>query len=45
MSFGYVTKQDDTGPTIVCTRVDNITSLTRLAYYAVKLVKILSEAP
>jgi hypothetical protein len=43
MSFGYITSQDDTGPTTVCTRVDNIVSLSRLAYYAVRLVKILRE--
>jgi hypothetical protein len=41
-TFGYLTRQDETDPVTVCDRVDDIASLTRLAYYAAKLIKVLS---
>jgi hypothetical protein len=41
-SFGYLTHEDQSDPVTVCTRVDDIASLGKLAYYAIRLLKILS---
>lgn len=43
--LNYLTHQDDTGPNTVCSRVDDVLKLTRLAYYAVKLLKTLQPPP
>lgn len=42
MTFGYVADSDRSDDVTVCTRVDDIASLAKLSYYAIKLLKALS---
>ena len=43
--FGFLSSTDQSDDKVVCRRVDDLADVAKLAYYAIKLLKVLGPPP
>jgi hypothetical protein len=43
--FAYLTHTDDSSSTVACYKLDDVTKVAKLGYYAAKLLQLLKTTP